>query len=311
MTDAMQFNSAVTLSGPWRTPVQMLAEQSYGDHASIHDSEVARSLGFKAATIERPTHFSQFDPLAVALWGRRWFETGYISAHFHNAAFDGDRLQASATLPHAPADHASVTLVRDDGAEILRGTMGVGRGSTPTALEERIAGLTPLEDRVILTDVQLGERSSRRAVRMEFDRSMGQLYPFSLASKLAAMTEPSELYDPAYGKDSPWGGAIIPVEMISVLMKYTDEVPPFAVPPHVINLFADMEIRLLSGPLFVGEKYEIDHEVEFFSGSKRTESMWVRTRLYASGGSDPLAEMLLNTASLKESYIPRLADSGS
>jgi hypothetical protein len=38
------------------------------------------------------------------------------------------------------------------------------------------------------------------------------------------------------------------------------------------------------------------------SGSKRTESMWIRTRVYAPDSNDLLATMLLNSATLKESY---------
>jgi Transposase IS116/IS110/IS902 family len=43
-------------------------------HASLHDGEAAASLGLIGAPIEGPTHFSQFDPLALALWGQNWFE---------------------------------------------------------------------------------------------------------------------------------------------------------------------------------------------------------------------------------------------
>ena len=57
-----------------------------------------------------------------------------------------------------------------------------------------------------------------------------------------------------------------------------------------------------SGPLFVGEPYEIEREVVALSGSRRTESMWVRTRVFQTGGDEVLATMLLNSAYLKDSY---------
>ena len=37
------------LIGPWRSPRQMLAEQVYDDHVSIHDDATAKRLGFKGA----------------------------------------------------------------------------------------------------------------------------------------------------------------------------------------------------------------------------------------------------------------------
>ncbi len=68
-------------------------------------------------------------------------------------------------------------------------------------------------------------------------------------------------------------------------------------------MFADQEIRLLDGPLFVGETYEIDREVVAISGSRRTESLWIRTRVFRPGGVQPIATMLLNQAIMKDSYI--------
>ncbi|MDY3199123.1 MAG: hypothetical protein RBT58_12235, partial [Pseudomonadaceae bacterium] len=53
---------------------------------------------------------------------------------------------------------------------------------------------------------------------------------------------------------------------------------------------------------FVGEDYLIRREVVALSESKRTESYWVRSRIYSADGSQLKAEMLLNHATLKHSY---------
>ena len=79
----------------------------------------------------------------------------------------------------------------------------------------------------------------------------------------------------------------------------------------MVGLFADQEIRLVSGPLFVGESYEIDREVIALSGSRRTESMWIRTRVFRPGSDEVLATMLLNSAILKDSYANYAADLAS
>ncbi len=70
------------LRGPLRAPTQMLAEQEYAGHTSVHDDETAAELGLAGAPIEGPTHFSQIDPLAVERWGQVWFERGCVSSHF-------------------------------------------------------------------------------------------------------------------------------------------------------------------------------------------------------------------------------------
>jgi hypothetical protein len=61
---------------------------------------------------------------------------------------------------------------------------------------------------------------------------------------------------------------------------------------------------LFSNLLFVGEGYLIRREIIALSESRRTESYWVRTRLFDAAGKRVKAEMLLNHATLKDSYTP-------
>jgi hypothetical protein len=290
------------LAGPWRAPRQMLNSQEYDGHASIHDDATAQKLGFKAATIEGPTHFSQFAPLGEALWGKRWFEEGCISAHYRNPVFEGEEVRAFIDKPVDGAVQVAIRMEKRDGTEVLRGTAQVGAGGPPTALEARLASLEPLAEPVILHEVPVGFKTPRQAVRMDPDQNMGALYPFSLTEKLVKITEPSPLYNDAAA--SPFGRAIVPMEMISVLVQYTARDDRMPTRGPVVGLFADQEIRLIKGPLYVGEDYEVEREVVFLSGSRRTESLWVKTRVYAPGGSEVLATMLLNSASMKESYAP-------
>ena len=135
---------------------------------------------------------------------------------------------------------------------------------------------------------------------MDPDQHMGALYPFSLNQKLSAITETSPWYSD--GAASPWGRAIIPLEMISVLAEYSSHQAKFPVKGPAVGLFADQEIRLIDGPLFVGEDYVIRREIAALSESKRTESYWIRTRIFDAAGTRQVAEMLLNHAVLKQSY---------
>lgn len=294
------------LVGPWREPRQMLASQQYDDHTSIHDDATAQKLGFQGGTIEGPTHFSQFAPLGEALWGQAWFETGCLSAHYRNPVFEGEAVRAIIDKPAPGAGLTTIRMEKRDGTEVLRGTASVGEQAGPTALETRLKGLEPLADPVILHDVAVGAKTGRQAVRMDADQNMGALYPFSLSEKLKVITEPSALYE--RGEGSPFGGPIIPMEMISVLMQYTARLDGFPVRGPAVGLFADQEIRLIHGPLMVGEAYEVEREIVFLSGSRRTESLWVKTRLYRPGSDVVLATMLLNGASMKESYAPYAAE---
>lgn len=291
--------------------VKMLAEQKYDDHASIHDDSTAQKLGFRRGTIEGPTHFSQFSPFGERLWGTAWFESGCISAHYRNPVFENEEVRAIVSKPVADEQQAAIWMEKRDGTEVLRGTISAGPARTPTALDERLAGLPRLTDPVILRDVKIGMKTQRQIVRMDFDQNMGALYPFSLSQKLKVITEPSEWYQVDGGRQSPWGRPIIPLEMLSVLFQYRAREDRLPIRGPVVGLFADQEIRQIEGPLFVGETYEVEREVVALSGSRKTESLWVRTTVYSAATGRRVATMLLNGASIKGSYASYEADYAS
>jgi hypothetical protein len=122
------------LVGPWRGPRQMLAEQKYDDHASIHDDSTAQKLGFRGGTIEGPTHFSQFSPFGERLWGTAWFESGCISAHYRNPVFENEEVRAIVSKPAADEQQAAIWMEKRDGTEVLRGTISAGPARLPRHL---------------------------------------------------------------------------------------------------------------------------------------------------------------------------------
>jgi hypothetical protein len=192
------FDTAISESGnlltePWRSPKQMLHAQTYDSHASIHDDATAQKLGLQDGTIEGPTHFSQFAPLCERIWGKAWFETGCLSAHYRNPAFEGEEVQATIERPAPGATTCAIGMTKRDGTEILRGTASVGGNGTETALHKRFGELKPLTDAVILSDLKVGMKTTRQTVTMDFDQNMGDLYPFSLREKLKVITEPSRI----------------------------------------------------------------------------------------------------------------------
>lgn len=295
----MSFATPLILEGPLRRPRQMLAEQEYGGHASLHDDSMAEKLGFRAGPIEGPTHFSQFAPLLAYIWGRIWFERGCLSAHYQNMVVEGEGVRAFAAVPPAGATATQVWAQKADGTPVLEASASIDAGET--LLAKRLAQLRPPGRLLILEDLKVGMTGAQdERVRMDPDQHMGALYPFSLNQKLAAITENSPWYSD--GASSPWGRAIIPLEMVSVLAEYSSGQARFPVKGPAVGLFADQEIRMVDGPLFVGEDYLIRREIVALSESKRTESYWVKTRIYDAAGRTLKAEMLLNHATLKHSY---------
>ena len=286
------------LHGPLRRPRQMLAAQTYDGHLSIHDDEHAKDLGFIGAPIEGPTHFSQFDPLLFDLWGEAWFRVGCISSHFKNVVVEGEEVQAHVAEPEPGERITRIWANKGTGELVLEGTASLGPDHPESELDKLMASRSTPEQLVILENVNIGDAADTELLAsVGFDQHLGDKYPFTLNQKLEVITEPCEWYS----ADSPWGGAIVPIEMLSPLVQYL----PNSVVKHakrpVIGLFADLEVRLLDGPILVGEPYRLHKEVVGLGESRRTESMWVKTSVFDK--HDKLvATTLLNSASLKNSY---------
>jgi hypothetical protein len=292
-----------TVSGPLRGPKNMLAEQEYDGHTSIHDEETAQKMGFRGGAVEGPTHFSQFDPIGHQLWGDAWFETGCISAHFRNVCYEGDMTRAFAR--QTSPDFAEAWMETEDGTEVFRGSISIG-DKAESALTTRMNGLREPGTLVILHDVKVGMKGAEDLeISMDYDQNMGALYPFSLNGKNKKITEPSPWYEEATGEKSPWGKGIIPFEMVSVLSHSGNRSIPARGP--AVGLFADLEINMVKGPLLVGEKYIMEKEIVAISDSRRTESNWTRTTIRDQEG-EVIATTLLNSATMKESYAKYAED---
>ncbi len=298
------FSDTPSLCGALRQPRQMLAQQSYDGHKSIHDDAMAEGLGLRAGPIEGPTHFSQFDPLLYHVFGRAWFETGCISAHYQNMVVEGEEVRAFVDFVPGRADFVRVRAEKRDGTPVLTGTASVGDvDEREHELPQRMARLRPATTLVINRDLAVGQRGAVvEKIRMGFDQHMGDHYPFTLADKLKVITEPSPWYARDTGAESPWGRPIIPTEMISVLLGSTSAQSGLSGRKPAVGLFAGQQIRLLAGPLLVDQDYELEREIVALSESARTESVWIRTRVFEAGTRRAVAEMILNGAVMKASY---------
>lgn len=285
-----------TMAGPFRAPAQMLADQEYGGHASVHDDAEAAKLGLAGAPIEGPTHFSQFDPLAVAHWGRTWFERGCISSHFLNMVVTGEEVQASVT-PQGE-NSATINAVKHDGTPVLTGTASIGTGTSTELDARRERGLGDPGDLHIVDQLEIGMASDPATVTMDFDSHNGSLYPFTLAEKLDQITETSSWY--RSDGDSPWADPIVPTEMVSVLAHRAGA--HFPVRGPAVGLFIDLEVRFVEGPVFVGRPYEIVHTLVGIGQSRSVESYWTESTVTDTTSGLHAATVLLHQGVFKASY---------
>jgi hypothetical protein len=68
---------------------------------SIHDDATAAELGFRGGTVAGDVHMNQFPPVLIDLFGKDWFEQGYLSLIFRNATIDREQVQVFAEAPTA------------------------------------------------------------------------------------------------------------------------------------------------------------------------------------------------------------------
>jgi len=301
MTSPLLSTTPITLSGPLRRPAQMLANQSYSGHKSVHDTESAAKLGLAGAPIEGPTHFSQFEPLGAALWGDRWFTHGCISAHFQTMVLEGEQVEVNMTLPGPGATRATINARKADGTPVLTGTASVGPDHGTTALSARLAAAIaqPPEKLYVLDQLQVGQKGpAGETIRAGFDDHLGDLYPFTLRQKIDTITE--HLLYHAEGAQTPWGAPIFPFEMMSVLTNVNSKDAGFKARQPSMGLFIDLEVKMINGPVQVGKTYGLEREVLALGASKRTESYWSRTTLW--DGRTAVAEVLLHQGVFKASY---------
>ncbi len=298
-------DTPITLTGPLRSPRQLLADQTYDGHVSVHDDEMADKLGLAGAPIEGPTHFSQFEPLVAALWGERWFSDGCLSAHFLNMVVEGEQVQATVALDGPGATSARIDAAKADGTPVLTGTASIGPEHGETELQPRItkARDQPASDLVILDQLSLGQRGEiADVVSTSADVHYGDMYPFTLQRKLDTITESLRWHDPVHGAETPWGAAVVPMEMFSVLAGAGSRGSGFNVRQPSVGLFIDLEVRVLGRPVLVGREYRIEREVIGLAQSRRTESYWTRSTLVDVEYDVATAEVVLHNGVFKDSY---------
>ena len=155
------FDSKLVICGDYRHPRQMLNDQTYDGHVSIHDDKMAEDLGFSGAPIEGPTHFSQFVPLLAEVFGQTWFETGCISSHYLNMVVEGEEVRAFVERPAEGATMTRIWAEKRDGTAVLSGTASVGSGDELSELDQRRAKLKASDQLVILSELSVGMKGKK------------------------------------------------------------------------------------------------------------------------------------------------------
>jgi hypothetical protein len=275
------------IAGQVRRPRNLSAHAT----GSIHDDATATSLGFRGGTVAGSIHMDQFPPLLVEAFGARWFETGSLSLYFRHATTDGEPVTALLERPRAGEHDAQVPAwaTTADDTLVAEGTASAGSPRVASALRGRdLRPVDPSELR-ILKALRAGDALGDCLVTVDGDRQRS-------AIARGAMTEPLDWYTGA----SPWGGPVAsPSAVVNLLYARLLAGVRDAIGQHV-GLFGAIEIRFVSGPVFLDRAYRVTGEVTALSQTPKTEVLWFDSRALDDAGA-PVAEMRMMLRQMKQS----------
>ncbi|MBK5221597.1 MAG: hypothetical protein JJE52_01715 [Acidimicrobiia bacterium] len=274
------------LRGPARRPINAHQEAPN----SIHNDEVAGSLGFRGGTVAGSIHMDQFPPLLVQAFGQRWFETGSLSLQFRNATTSGEEVSPLLGDPGASDDvQVPARMLRDDGLLVAEGTASIGNPSEQSHLHSIDLRPSDPSELKMFPHLAIGE------VIMEHEGSVASADAIGRADK-GLITEPMGWY---LG-DSPWGGPIAgPSQVIGLLWRRTTGVLT-ASTGGAVGLFGAIEVRHLNGPVMADTTYQVESRVVAPGASPKTEYVWFDSTASDDTGT-PIATMRMQLRWMKAS----------
>mgnify|MGYP003332425197 CR=1 FL=1 len=255
---------------------------------SIHDDATAAELGFRGGTVAGDVHMNQFPPVLIDLFGKDWFEHGYLSLIFRNATIDREQVQVFAETPTASEKATRVWMERSDGLLVCEGTAGLGDPSQSAVRSLDYRPCSPSELRILR--------------RVEPGMSLGDYEVVADPSKQFSRFDQSLISDPLpwYREASPWGE---PVGAPCTLVEYLWGSAMRGLGPLVeesTGLFSAIEIVHVNGPFLMNQPYRIQCEVVCVGQSPKTEFVWYDQHAYNEQGVH-VASLRMQSRAMKAS----------
>jgi len=273
--------------GGWRAPENLIRAST----ASIHDDDVAKSVGMRGGTIQGTIHLSMFAPLAQKIFGDRWFEQGTVSMYFTFATTDKEEVRAIIELPPDTTKEMLPIATKDvqvkawaemkTGQQIMTGTVSIGSPKEPSYLQAVELKNSKHEELRILARYKVGDELPSKDILLTQEVSN---------SELRRITDQLEYYK---GKDkTPWGNAILNptalFEAMALGFEHTSTDEFKAVP-----LYGATELRNINGPALIGVPYIAKGKFVCIGVSRKTEYFYLDSTLEQKETGKIVASMRL------------------
>ncbi len=259
--------------GGWRAPENLIRAST----TSIHDDNVAKSVGMRGGTIQGTIHLSMFAPLAQKIFDDRWFEQGTVSMYYTFATIDKEEVRAIIELPPDTTEEMLPIATKDvqvkawaelkNGQQIMTGTVSIGSPKEPSYLQAVELKNSKPEDLRILARYKVGDELPSKEILLTQEAAN---------SGLRRITDQLDYYK---GKDkSPWGNAILyPTAMFEAMAlgferTSTDEF-------NAVPFYGATELRNINGPALIGVPYIVKGKYVCIGVSRKTEYFWLDSTL--------------------------------
>jgi hypothetical protein len=272
---------------------------------SMHNEEAAKRAGFRGALVPGVIHVEQFPPLALEVFGQRWFEQGAYSFYFRTPTCHLETVQAFLRLPASGAvtvgDQLEAWSETEDDSHVLEGTLAVGAPAETGALRERLRESAGREARLrILAHLKTGQAfgDEERCFPLQPGPPVKGVQPRPGGEgQILRRDDTTEPLDWYFGP-SPWGGPIANPLGLHRLMK------PAGADGGLIG---GVEVRMHQGPALLDRDYVLSSRVVGMSESPRAENLWCESQLRDATSGTLVADLLLMTRFVKKTS-PLYAD---
>jgi len=249
--------------GGWRAPRNLWQ----GMTTSIHADSVAKKVGMRGGTIPGTIHLSMFAPVALEIFGDKWFEKGCLSLYYTFATTDREEVRAIVKMPPEGANDVQIEARAEmkNGQVIAKGTMSIGGPNELSYLQSLdLVSNDPNELR-ILKGNKVGDDLKPREILITQENA---------EKGLKSITDHMDYYK----GESPWGNSILSPTAIYTMMALGSEKLDTE-KSKAVPFYGATEIRNINGPVLVGIPYKATGKIACVGVSRKTEFFWTDCEL--------------------------------
>ncbi|ODT72558.1 MAG: hypothetical protein ABS75_03675 [Pelagibacterium sp. SCN 63-23] len=118
---------------PGRFDVHMLLGDAPHYKGSIHDDEVARTRGYKAALIPGAFVYGHISRAAISAWGEDWVGRGSMSTRFRRPVYNHENITifTGSLIDDGKALRSEISVLNGDNEEVAAGWIALPHRATP------------------------------------------------------------------------------------------------------------------------------------------------------------------------------------